>query len=76
MLTQKENDVWEVITGPGRRAKAGSRFVFGNGILKAEIVDVLENGNRLAKLHMRVTIYSTFLKRSEKCRYLIILPKS
>lgn len=49
MLTQKENDVWEVITGPGRRAKAGSRFVFGNGILKAEIVDVLENGNRLAK---------------------------
>ena len=49
MLTQKENDVWEVITGPGRRAKAGSRFVFGNGILKAEIIDVLENGNRLAK---------------------------
>ena len=49
MLTQKENDVWEVITGPGRRAKVGSRFVFRNGILKAEIIDVLENGNRLAK---------------------------
>lgn len=49
MLTQKENDVWEVITGPGRRAKTGSKFVFGDGILKAEIVDVLENGNRLAK---------------------------
>lgn len=49
MLTQRENDVWEVITGPGRRAKTGSRFVFGDGLLKAEIIDVLENGNRLAK---------------------------
>ncbi len=49
MLTQKENDVWEVITGPGRRAKQGTRFVFGDGILKAEIIEVLDNGNRLAK---------------------------
>ena len=49
MLSQKENDVWEVITGPGRRAKQGARFSFGDGILKAEITDVLENGNRLAK---------------------------
>lgn len=49
MLNQKENDVWEVITGPGRRAKTGTRFVFGDGILKAEILEVLENGNRLAK---------------------------
>ena len=49
MLTQKENDVWEVITGPGRRAKQGTSFVFGDGILKAEIIDVLDNGNRLAK---------------------------
>ncbi|MBQ3904925.1 MAG: S-adenosylmethionine:tRNA ribosyltransferase-isomerase, partial [Eubacterium sp.] len=49
MLTQKENDVWEVITGPGRRAKQGTRFAFGDGILKAEIIDVLDNGNRLAK---------------------------
>ncbi len=49
MLTQKENDVWEVITGPGRRAKTGSKFIFGDGLLKAEIIDVLDNGNRLAK---------------------------
>lgn len=49
MLTQKENDVWEVITGPGRRAKQGTRFSFGDGLLKAEIIDVLDNGNRLAK---------------------------
>lgn len=49
MLNQKENDVWEVITGPGRRAKPGTRFIFGDGILRAEITDVLDNGNRLAK---------------------------
>lgn len=48
LLNQKENDVWEVITGPGRRAKVGARFSFGDGILKAEILEVLENGNRLA----------------------------
>ncbi len=49
LLNQKENDVWEVITGPGRRAKQGAVFTFGDGILQAEIIEVLENGNRLAK---------------------------
>lgn len=49
LLNQKENDVWEVITGPGRRAKAGARFSFGDGLLHAEILEVLENGNRIAK---------------------------
>lgn len=49
MLNQKENDVWEVITGPGRRAKPGTEFSFGDGILKAEILEILENGNRIAK---------------------------
>ncbi len=49
MLNRKENDVWEVITGPGRRAKEGAKFVFGDGILRAEIIEVLENGNRLAE---------------------------
>ncbi len=51
MLNQKENDVWEVITGPGRRAKTGAKFTFGEGLLKAEIIDVLDNGNRLAKFY-------------------------
>lgn len=49
LLNQKENDVWEVITGPGRRAKIGTRFRFGNGLLHAEVLEVLDNGNRLAK---------------------------
>lgn len=53
LLNQKENDVWEVITGPGRRAKVGARFTFGNGILRAEILEVLENGNRIARFDFK-----------------------
>lgn len=49
LLNQKEKDVWEVITGPGKRAKEGNKFTFGDGILHAEVLSVLENGNRLAK---------------------------
>jgi S-adenosylmethionine:tRNA ribosyltransferase-isomerase len=44
----KEND-WEVILRPGRKAKPGARFVFGNGELRAEILEVLEEGNRLVR---------------------------
>ncbi|MBR3815457.1 MAG: tRNA preQ1(34) S-adenosylmethionine ribosyltransferase-isomerase QueA [Clostridia bacterium] len=49
LLTNKGDDVWETITGPGKRAKPGTKFIFGDGLLKAEILDVLEGGNRLAK---------------------------
>ena len=49
LLNQKEKDVWEVIAGPGKRAKEGTKFTFGDGILHAEVLSVLENGNRLAK---------------------------
>jgi len=44
-----EGDVWEVIVKPGKRAKTGNRFVFGNNELKAEITEVLESGNRLVR---------------------------
>lgn len=46
LLNEIEDDVWECITGPGRRAKPGTEFVFGDGLLKAEIIDVLDGGNR------------------------------
>ena len=49
LLVNRGDDVWEAITGPGKRAKPGSRFTFGNGLLKCEVIDVLEGGNRLAK---------------------------
>ncbi len=49
LLSQKEQDVWEAVAGPGRRAKPGTVFDFGNGLLTGEVVDVLEGGNRLVK---------------------------
>lgn len=49
MLNNLGNDKWEVITGPGRKAKCGDTFTFGDGLLHAEILEVLENGNRIAK---------------------------
>ena len=49
LLKRINGDIWEVILKPGRRAKEGSRFVFGNGELKAEIIEVVEEGNRLVR---------------------------
>ena len=47
LLKRKENDIWETLVKPGKKCRPGARVVFGNGELKAEIVDVLGDGNRL-----------------------------
>lgn len=47
LLKRKENDIWETLVKPGKKCRPGARVVFGNGELKAEIVDVLDDGNRL-----------------------------
>ncbi len=49
LLKNTGGDIWEVILKPGRRARPGSRFVFGMGELKAEIIDVVDEGNRLVR---------------------------
>lgn len=49
LLHKQTLDTWEVILKPGRRAKPGARFVFGNGELKAEIIDIVNEGNRLVR---------------------------
>lgn len=46
LLRQFGNNEWETMVRPGKRAKPGARFVFGDGLLKAEVLDVLEGGNR------------------------------
>ena len=48
LLRRLEKDVWETLVKPGKRAKLGSRF--GNGELKAEVIEVLDNGNRKVRL--------------------------
>ena len=49
LLKRIEDDTWEVMVHPGRRLKIGTKVTFGNGLLKAEILDILEGGNRKVK---------------------------
>lgn len=59
LLNQIENDVWEVLAGPGRKAKPGTEFTFGDGILKATVLDVKSNGNRIVKFTYKNNFYET-----------------
>ena len=47
LLKRKENDVWETLVKPGKKAKIGTRISFGDGLLVGEVVDIVEEGNRL-----------------------------
>lgn len=47
LLKRRENDIWETLVKPGKKARPGTRIVFGDGSLKAEVLDVVEEGNRL-----------------------------
>lgn len=57
LLVNKGEDVWEVIAGPGKRAKTGARFSFGEK-LSCEVIDVLENGNRIVKFFYDGNFYA------------------
>ena len=47
LLKRRENDIWETLVKPGKKAKVGTVINFGNGLLKGCVVDVVEEGNRL-----------------------------
>ena len=47
LLKRKENDIWETLVKPGKKAKVGTKISFGEGILTGEVIDVVEEGNRL-----------------------------
>ena len=49
LLRQRELDTWETLVRPGKRAKIGSRCVFGDGMLTAEVLDIVEEGNRIVR---------------------------
>ncbi len=58
LLKQKENLVWECLCKPGKRAKIGARFVFGNGQLVCTVTDILEDGNRIVEFKCDSNIYT------------------
>jgi len=51
LLNRKKLDTYECLAKPGKRARVGTRFTFGGGILKAEVVEVLDNGNRIVQFY-------------------------
>ena len=51
LLKRKEADVWETLVKPGKKLRPGARVSFGGGILKAEILDIVDEGNRLVKFY-------------------------
>ena len=65
LLSQKSFDTWEVITGPGKKARVGHRFTFGGGILTAEIIEVLDDGNRIARFGFEGNFFEVIDKVGE-----------
>jgi S-adenosylmethionine:tRNA ribosyltransferase-isomerase len=51
LLKRKENDVWETLVKPGKKAKPGTKLSFGDGLLTAEVLEIVEEGNRLIQFH-------------------------
>ena len=51
LLKRNVDDVWECLVKPGKKARTGARIIFGEGLLVGEIVDVIEDGNRMIKFH-------------------------
>lgn len=58
LLTQKENNVWECLCKPGKRAKVGTRFNFGEGKLYGKVIEIQEDGNRLVQFDCQGNIYA------------------
>ncbi len=53
LLKRLENDVWETLVKPGKKARPGARIVFGGGKLVGEVIDIVEEGNRLIKFEYK-----------------------
>lgn len=65
LLHPRGKDRWEVLAGPGRRAKPGNVLVFGDGLLEAEVLDVVEEGNRLVEFRYEGNFYHLLEKIGE-----------
>lgn len=51
LLKRRENDIWEILVKPGKKCKVGTVISFGDGILTGEVVDIVDEGNRLIQFH-------------------------
>lgn len=53
LLKRREKDIWECLVKPGKKARPGAKILFGDGILKGEILDIVDEGNRLIQFHYK-----------------------
>lgn len=51
LLKRRKNDIWETLVKPGKKAKPGTKISFGGGLLTGEVLEVVEEGNRLIQFH-------------------------
>lgn len=49
LLKRREKDIWETLVKPGKKCRPGSRLVFGDGLLRAEVLETVDEGNRLIR---------------------------
>ena len=62
LLNQVNGNNWETLCKPGKKAKAGAKFTFGNGILKATVIEVKDDGNRVVNFECDENFYSALDK--------------
>lgn len=62
LLKQVENNTWETLTKPGRKAKPGDEFIFGDGLMSCVVKDIVEDGNRIVEFKCTDNFYSTLDK--------------
>lgn len=62
LLEQKQTDVWEVLVKPGKKALPGVSVTFGDGLLRADVLEVLEGGNRLVRFSYEGNFYGILEK--------------
>ena len=88
LLKRRENDIWETLVKPGKKCKVGTVISFGDGILTGEVVDIVDEGNRLIQFHYDGTFEATLdqpgelplpphltLKLQDKNRYQTVYAK-
>ena len=62
LLKQIANNRWETLCKPGKKARVGTKFSFGNGILRATVVDVKDDGNRIVDFDCEENFFATLDK--------------
>ena len=66
LLKRREKDLWETLVKPGKKCRPGTELVFGGGLLKARVLDMVEEGNRLIRFEYQ-GIFEEVLDSWETC---------